>query len=637
MTSGLFGIGTSGLLAFQRALGVTSHNIANSATEGYSRQRIELSARTPQYYGNGYFGTGVQVDGVQRLFDQFVINQLRSSTSGSHYHDLYYDFARRVDNLLADTDTGLASGLQQFFAAVQDVANDPTSTPARQVLISEAESLVDRFWSLNQRLEEQRSLINGQISSSVAEINSLAQGIADLNEQIVVALGRGAGSQPNDLLDQRDQLVLKLSELVSVHTVEQDDGALNVFVGNGQNLVMGNHATTLVAEALGPDPRETHVGVAGPAGTMDITRHMTGGQLGALLDLRTSVVDKAQNALGLTAIGLAEAFNEQHRLGQDLNGALGEDFFRLPDPELIARTGNSVTGEPQVTIDDYRLLTTDDYLIRFNGSDWELRREPGGQVLDSAPPGGSLTLGTAPDTAFTVDLSTLGGAAAAGDSFLLRPTRQAAAQIDTVISDPRLIAAASPVRATADDANAGSAVVRSVVAVDRDTLDLSSVTVTYDAGASAFQIGGESFALDPSGVTEIEYNGWRLTIEGEPTDGDSFTVGPNTGGVGDNSNALALAGLQDARVLLGGTATLEGSYGNLVAEVGTRTRQAEIAASAQAKLLADAQAQREAISGVNLDEEAANLLRYQQAYQAAAQVIAVTNSLFETLITAVRR
>lgn len=637
MTNGIFGIGTSGLLAFQRALGVTGNNIANSATEGYSRQRIDLSTRTPQFAGNGYFGSGVQVSGVQRIFDQFVENQLRTSTSGSQQYGMYYDFSRRVDNLLADPDSGLAPGMQQFFAAVQDVANDPTSSAARQVLISEGESLVDRFRFLNQRLDEQRELVNGQIRSSVEEINSLAEAIADLNTEIVAATGRGGGAPPNDLLDQRDQLVLQLSGLVSVNTVEQDDGALNVFIGNGQNLVLGSRVTTLATDALGPDPRQMNVGYVSPSGIVDITQYMTGGRLGALLDLRSSVLDKAQNTLGLTAIGIAQAFNDQHRLGQDLDGNLGEDFFRVPDPEIIGRSGNGVTGVPDVVIDDYGRLTADDYLIRFNGADWELRRDPGGQVLDTAPPGGTLSLGTPPESAFTVDLASLGGAPAAGDSFLLRPTRTGAQQIDTVIGDPRQVAAASPMRAVADPANSGSAVVHSVAAVDRDALDLTPVTVSFDAGASEFQIGGDSFALDSSGLTEIEYNGWRLTIEGVPGDGDSFDVGPNTGGVGDNRNALALAGLQDERVLGGGTATIQDTYSGLVADVGTRTRQAEIAASAQGKLLEEAQAQRESISGVNLDEEAANLLRYQQAYQAAAQVISVTNSLFDTLINAVRR
>jgi len=635
MSNGVFGIGTSGLLAFQRALSVTGNNIANSATEGYSRQRIDLSTQTPQFAGNGYFGSGVQVSGVQRMFDQFVEIQLRSSTSSSQQYGLFYDFARRVDNLLADQDSGLAPGLQQFFSAVQDVANDPTSNAARQVLISEAESLVDRFNFLNQRLSEQRNLVNGQIQTSVQEINSLAEAIGDLNKEIVSALGRAGGAPPNDLLDQRDQLVLELSELVSVNTTEQDDGALNVFIGNGQNLVLGTRVTVLAAESLGPDINQIQVGYMTPGGTVDITQYMTGGRLGALLDLRSSVLDVAQNSLGRTAIGLAQAFNDQHMLGMDLDGELGQAFFRVPEPEVTAGVGNSFAGLPSVQISDYSALSLSDYRLRSNGTDWELRREPGGQVVGTVAPGDTLTV-----EGITIDLTGI-PAGDAGDTFLVRPTRNGAQQIDTLISDTRKVAAATPqVLASVGGTNTGNASIQSVEVADASALtSLAPVAVTYDSATQEFAIDGTVVAsFDPlNPTTEINFNGWQLVIDGEPDDGDSFQVSFSTAAVGDNRNALALAGLQDQRLMAGGSTTLEGSYNSLVAEVGTKTRQAEIAARSQAKLLEEARAQRESVSGVNLDEEAANLLRYQQAYQAAAQVISVTNSLFDTLINAVRR
>ena len=545
MSSGILGIGTSGLLAFQRGLTVTGHNIANAATEGYSRQRVDLNTRTPQFAGNGYLGTGVEVGGVSRIFDQFVENQLRTATSSSAQYALFHDYAKRVDSLLANPDSGLAPGLQRFFAAVQDVATDPTSLPARQVMIAEAESLSDRFGFLFQRLEDQRTLVNGQIETTVSEINSMAQALADLNAGIVGAIGRGGGAPPNDLLDQRDRLVRDLAERINVSTVAQDDGALNVFVGNGQSLVVGSTASELVAAPLGEDPMQIGVGYAVAGGAVaDISRFMTGGRLGALLDLRSSVLDTAQNALGLTAAGLALSFNQQHALGQDLQGMPGGDFFKAPETQVLARPGNSATGKPVVAIADLGQLTTDDYRLRFDGTGWELRRVSNNQPVDPAAVG----LG--------IDTSAISGAAV-GDSFLIRPTRTAAQQIGTVIDDPRGIAAAA-------------------------------------------QSG------DPDRV-------------------------------GDNANALALGRLQDERFLAGGTATLEGAYSTMIGEVGTRTRQAEIAARSQARLVDEARSMRDSISGVNLDEEAANLLRYQQAYQAAAQVIAVSSTLFDTLLMAVRR
>ncbi|TVP83033.1 flagellar hook-associated protein FlgK [Thioalkalivibrio sp.] len=625
MSSGLLGIGTSGLLASQRGLSVTGHNISNSATEGYSRQRLDLNTRTPQFAGNGYFGTGVEVGGVNRVFDQFVENQLRTATSSSAQYSAFHDYAKRVDSLLANPDSGLAPGLQSFFAAAQDVATDPTSLPARQVLISEADSLSDRFGFLHQRLDDQRALVNGQIQTTVDEINGLSKALAEVNRGIVGAMGRAGGAPPNDLLDQRDKLVRELAERVNVSTVAQDDGSLNVFVGNGQSLVVGSTASMLTAAPLGEDPTQIGIGYASTGGNVaDISRFMTGGRLGALLDVRSSVLDVAQNALGRTALGLAEAFNEQHALGQDLLGNVGGDFFRLPEAEVLARSDNSAAGQPVVTIADPGQLTTEDYRLRFDGSDWELRRVPSGQPVDPEAVG------------LAIDTDAITGAAA-GDSFLVRPTRTAAQQIGTVISDARQVAAGSPVRVSADSENTGVAVARSVQAENAEALDTSPATVTFNAGSSQFEVGGEVVPLDPSGVTEVRHNGWTLAIQGTPADGDRFTVSANTGGVGDNTNALALAGLQDARFLAGGTATLEGGYNTMIGEVGTRTRQAEVASASQARLLEEARNQRDSISGVNLDEEAANLLRYQQAYQAAAQVIAVSSTLFDTLLGAVRR
>jgi flagellar hook-associated protein 1 len=621
MSSGILGIGVSGLQAYQRGLSVTGHNIANAATEGYSRQRMELTARNPQFGVNGYFGTGVQVSGVNRVFDQFVENQLRSATSASQQSSVLYDYARRVDSLLANSDSGLAPALQSFFAAVQDVSNDPTSNAARQMMLSEGESLAERFRFIDERLEEQRGLINGQIGATVTEINSLAQALADVNQSIVSTVGRG-GPVPNDLLDQRDTLVRELAERVNVSVNEQDDGALNIFIGNGQSLVLGSRASSLTTGAFGEDPRQVSVGFQSGSSTVDISRFMTGGRLGALLEVRGSVLDTAQDSLGLTAVGLARTFNEQHMLGQDLNGALGGGFFREPGVQVL---GSGTGALPEVEVVDVGSLTPGEYRLRYEDSGWALRSLPDGKLVpDFADVG--LSIGTA-----GLD---------EGETFLIRPTRTAARQVATEIRNPAELAAASPLTAAAAAYNGGNAVVRSVQAVDRDSLVVPAagtpVIVEFD-GSGYTVDGAPATTRESAGGTVIQGSGWELTIAGTPVSGDRFEVAGNAGGVGDNRNALALAGLQSERLLAGGTASLEGSYNTLISEVGTRTRQAQIASEAQGRLLEEARAQRESVSGVNLDEEAANLLRYQQAYQAAAQVIAVTNTLFDTLLGAVRR
>jgi flagellar hook-associated protein 1 FlgK len=551
--SGVFGIGTSALLAYQRALSVTGQNIANVGNDGYSRQRIDLAVRNPQFSGAGWYGQGVDVVGVSRIADQFVQRQLMDNTSGSARQQVYYQYAARADNLLADPEAGLAPVLQQFFAAVQDVANDPTSTTARQVLLGQAEALADRFGFIQRRMDEQRQLVEGQIGAAVKDINGLAQGIAELNQRIVDGIGQSGGQSPNDLVDRREEMLEQLAELVSIQTMPQDDGSVNVLIGTGQTLVMGSNATTLAAQELGADPTRTEIAVVSPGSTIRVTELLSGGQLGALLDVRREILDPAQNALGRTAIGLAMTFNELHAQGVDLDGAAGGDFFRVPQAQVLAGRGNSATGNPAVSFTDAGQLTTGDYRINFDGVEWRLTRAGSPTPLATAAPGGTLAA-----DGFEIDLAGIAGAAA-GDSFEVRPTRTAAAQLGVEISDPRAFAAALP------------------------------------------------------------------------------PAVPGTSVAGDNRNALALAGLASDRVLANGTTSISASFNELVADIGVKTRQAQLSAEAQGRMLDAARAQREAVSGVNLDEEAANLLRYQQAYAAAAQVIATAGTMFDTLLMAVRR
>ena len=551
--SGIFGIGSSALLTYQRALSVTGHNIANAGNENYSRQRLELAVRNPQFSGAGWFGQGVQMTDVARIADQFVLAQLRDNTSGFGRQQVYHQYAKRADNLLADPQSGLAPVLNQFFAAVQDVSNDPTSIPARQVLLSQGQALADRFAFLHKGLDDQRRLLEGQVGAAVQDVNTLAQGIASLNRQIVDATGIGGGKAPNDLLDQRDELIGRLSELVTVQTLPQDDGSVNVLIGSGQSLVVGPHASTLAAQALGNDPTRMEIAIVSPGSTIRVTELITGGQLGGLLEVRRDILDPAQNALGLTAVGLAMAFNELHANGVDLDGLAGGEFFRVPAAGVVVGRGNSAAGQPAVSFTDAGALTGRDYRLSFDGSEWRLSRIGTPGVLATAAPGETISF-----DGLAIALAGITGAAT-GDSFDRQPTRNAAAGLGMALSDPRGFAAALP-----------------------------------------------------------------------PDD-------PASNVAGDNRNALALAGLASQGVLAGGNTSISASYSQLVADVGVKTRQAELSFQAQGRLLDESRAMRESISGVNLDEEAANLLRYQQAYAAAAQVIAVAGTMFDTLLMAVRR
>ncbi|MCP4406972.1 MAG: flagellar hook-associated protein FlgK [Gammaproteobacteria bacterium] len=627
----IFGIGTSALQAFQRALNTTGHNIANVNTAGFSRQSVDFSARQPDNAGLGFLGTGVEVSSINRNYDRFVVEQVRTGQSSFTQQQTLFDLSAQIDNLLGDSATSLSVGLQSFFNSAQQVADDPTSAAARQVMLTEGETLAARFHQLHQSLEDVRGRANAQIRGTVAEINGLATNIAELNENIVNALGQSGGQSPNDLLDQRDLLIEQLAQRVSVTTIDQDDGSLNVFLGTGQNLVLGNQTTTLTATPLGADPERLDIGVTIPGSTVRITDQISGGELGGLFDFRNKVLDPSQNALGNVGIGLASVFNAQHRQGMDLGGVVDREFFVLPQAAVTADSANAGPGPVTVAFDDVGQLTTDEYQLDFDGSVWNLQRISDGQTV--AFESGSGTVG---DPYIVNGLSIVtDSSAVAGDRYFIQPSRYGAEQIQLALSEGHEIAAAAAHYTESASANAGDGQISPAQVLDlSDPSLLNTVNIVFD-DPSNYRVNGGPSQPYTSGA-DIDINGFRVQIGGTPQAGDTFTVVSNTGGVGDNSNALQLAGLQKSLSLAGGTASFDDAYSAIIADVGTRTGQAEINASAQQKLLEQAQATRESISGVNLDEEAANLLRFQQAYQAAAQVIAAADDMFNTLINAVR-
>ncbi len=643
MAIGLLGTAASGLQAFQRAIGVAGHNISNANTEGYSRQRVELGTREPGFTGQGFIGNGMRIESIDRFYDQFVTDRLRSTTSSSSQFETFYALSSRVSDLLGDADAGLSAGLESFFNAVQGVADDPASIPARQLMLSEGGSLVSRFQNLDTQLESLRSEVSGNLANLVAEINSLSAGIADANKNVVDALAQGGGQVPNDLLDKRDNLINRLSELVSVRTVEQDDGAVNVFVGTGQPLVTRFLAASLQVVPNEFDARRAEIAISTGGTSAVVTGFLTGGELGAVLDFRDQVLNPAQNALGRVATALASNFNDQHRLGMDLNGAMGGDFFTLGTPLAAASSANTGTVSVTAGFDTATLdqLTTEDYVLSYTSSGWVLNRVSDNQAVTMT---GS---GTAADPFIADGLSlVVSGTPPVGDRFLIRPTRGGSAALGLDISDTRGIAAAAPVRfAEATDANGlpvnGGSGEFELQSVDGAFVPLAAgITFTYNAGQ--FDYAGDvagSFLYNPATDSGSSFTiaGITFTISGTPADGDVFTASANSGGVSDNGNALRLAGLQTGLTMEGGTASFQDAYGQLIGDVGTRTRTAQITAEAQGALRAQAQESRDAISGVNLDEEAADLLRFQQAYQALAQLISVADETFQTLLGAIGR
>ncbi len=653
--SSLLSIGSSGVQAFQRSLNTIGNNIANVNTDGYSKQRVELSSRIPQPTGYGFAGSGVQTTSITRSFDVFIEGSIRNTTSSAKEFETFQALAAQLDNVLADPDAGVSSSMQNFFNAMQDVADAPSSPATREVLLRQGENLSEQFNQLSSWMNSVRGQMNSDIRGSVAEINRISNTIANLNESIVMQQGRSGGQPANDLLDQRDTLIRNLSELVSVSTVQQDDGSINVMAGTGQVLVVGNKASTLEIYIEASDPNQLGIAIRGSGGIqVPITDQLSGGKIGGLLSFRDRMLDPASNSLGLTAISLGNYINLQQNQGMDLDGSLGLDFFSVAQPKALTLAGTP--GNVSVAFNDISQLTNNDYTMRYSGGAWQLTRNDTDQVVTMTG------TGTAADPFIADGLSLeIGVAPANGDAYIIRPTRNGANDIQMTLVNNRQIAAATPLRSLTAGSNTGTGAISAGAVTDinnaafqttagqlsppvlvrfssttsYDVFDNSNpaVPVLLEAGiAYNPATGGEVFPT-PGG---LDY-GYSVNLNGAPAAGDEFSTEYNTGGIGDNRNALLLSATANLKLMANGTASITDSYSALVADVGSDTKQAEMNALAQSRVLDQAVATRESISGVNLDEEAANLVRFQQAYQAAAQVITVANAMFDTLLNAVRR
>jgi flagellar hook-associated protein 1 len=627
--SDVFGISISALQAFQTAIAVTSNNIANANTPGYARENVDLTATAPQTNGSAPIGDGVQVSAINRAFSQLSENQLNSSQSTLGQLNSLQSYTNQIDNIVGTTAGGLSTALQNYYNAWSTLSSNPTSTAARQALLSSAQSVSSAFQTSNSQLQGLNSSINASVTQDVNQINSIGTSIAALNKQIVVATAQGGASQPpNDLIDQRDQLVSNLSQLVGVTTTTDNSGAVNVFVGNGQPLVLSTATSPLTTVQNEFNATQLEIAPASNPSNV-ISSQITSGDLGGLLASRTQAVDPAVNQLGQIAIALNQSANTQQNSGLDLSGKLGANLFSVSGPSATASTKNSDNTSAAVSITNVGALTSSDYVLTYQGGAYSLTNAANGNPVAIT---GNGTTGS-PLSADGLSI-VLSATPASGDRFLIQPTAQAAGSFNVALTNTSQIAAAGAVQSSAATGNTGSATISGGTVVNPANANLLATTTIQFTSATTYSVNGVGSFAYTSG-SNITQNGWQVAISGTPATGDSFTVKSNAGGTGDNRNALVSANQQTQGVLSNGTVTINGAVSALITGVGSQAQQVNTAQTAQSAVNSQAVQSVQSVSGVNLDEEAANLMQWQQAYQASAQALTIANSTFSFFMNSI--
>lgn len=695
----ILNIAVSGLRASQAALTTTGHNIANVNTPGYSRQSTAQATTAPQFSGVGYIGSGTTLTDIRRSYSEFLTAQVRSSTALSADVEAYKSQINQMDSLLSGTTTSVNTAVQSFFSALQTSAEDPANIPARQLVLSQAEGLANRFNTMYERMSEQNAYANSQMGVVADQINHLTTSIGSLNTAILSA--SSGGMVPNDLLDARDEALRQLSTYIGTNVVVQDANTVNVFIGTGQPLVVGSTVNKLEVTNSTGDPTRNAVNFVSGNSSQDITTLVTGGQLGGLVRYREEVLDPALNSLGRLALTVSEQVNSQLSQGLDLKGNVGANLFADVNStqQMALRVNAHATNRTQTTgsleITNASLLSNTDYRLEYTNAGFSAKRSDG-TTINVTNDNGTLRFTdlAGRDQGFSLTLS---GTPLPGDKFTLMPTRRGASDIASELDQPDQLAFAAPLRSEANLQNVGNAVIGQPTveriidpstlpqqALQSEALDLNTLkaigelTLSYNATSGALEFQSplpagvtitqqpQAASPAPSVISELAVNSGQSnslsyaievsvggvtqsysitqSFSGRPTNGDTFSVSFNHNGVSDNRNALQLVNLQNKQVVgvdpnvthIATGSSFSDGYGDMIERVATLAAQTSQDSAATSAILKQTTDSRDSVAGVNLDEEAADLIKFEQYYNASAQLIQVARGLFDTLLSSVR-
>ena len=630
-TSLLMSIGTRAMSAAYAQLMTSSHNIANANTPGYSRQLAQLAATEGQFTGSGYFGRGVTVQTVVRAANMFLTQQCATAGSAAAADSARSGLMQQLETVFGIGGAGLGAAATAVFNAWSDLAAAPSDLSARQSVLARTEEFAALARSNSDRLDALQSNVVQDLHNTVGDVNQMLADVAGLNHSIADA--HGNGQAPNDLLDQRDALIAKISQALEVHTIAAPDGSLSLFTASGQNLVLGSKANALTVQVDAYDPARATVAIQIGSQTTPIdTSALGGGSLAGALTFQNEDLVAARSRLGQLVAGFGGMINRQQALGIDLTGRPGSPMFQFAPPAALPAASNASAGghfvaSVSLAIADPTALQASEYLLAVdpaNAGRYTVTRLADGQVTSNVASGDTVD-------GFSI---TVGTPLAAGDRFLLQPVGGAASSVQMALSNPRALAAASPLTAAAASANGGSASIRALAITSAPSAPYQALSLNFTSAAGDWELRDAGGAVQASGTLiagqPISYNGFSLTLTGAPMQGDRFDIAPTANPGSNNGNALAMDALAEAPIVGGGSFT--DAYSQLLAEMGSRSAGAQAAAVTSSQVASAASAALTGEVGVNLDEEAARLMQYQQSYQAAAKVLQTAQTVLEALI-----
>ncbi|MGI2103723.1 flagellar hook-associated protein FlgK [Shewanella frigidimarina] len=642
MSIDLLNIARTGVQASQAQLGVTSNNIANANTEGYNRQVATQSSLESQRLGNNFYGTGTYVSDVKRVYNEFAARELRIGQTSMSAAETSYSKLSELDQIYSQIGKMVPENVNNFFASINSVADLPTDLGIRTNSLSSAQQLAAGLNQMQSQLDGQVKQTNSQIESITTRINEISKELGSINLELMKSQG-----QDSQVLDKQDALILELSQYAQVNVIPLDTGAKSIMLGGSVMLVSGEVSMSMGMSTGDPYPNEPRINASIGDKTLNVDPSKLGGQLGALFSFRDDTLLPASTELGQLALGIADTFNEMQSKGFDLNGDVGSDIFRdINDPLMSSgRVGrnstNSGTAAMSVNIDDVGALSGSTYQLSFTTANgYQLTDNQTGKVSNLTLSGTQLTS----SAGFSINVA--GGPIADGDKFEIRPTAGAAAGLKVVMTDPKGIAAAGP-QITPNTTNSGELAVK-VNAINRADANFPvtgselSVRVNTNTAIKTFEVfnaAGTSVG-GPTAFTPPQINtgfGFSFEIDDQSTAGvtDTFTF-DLAFAEGDNSNAVEMAKLSDVKLMNNGTGTLTSVFENTKLDIGSQTKSAEVRVGSATAIYQQASTRVQSESGVNLDEEAANLLRFQQSYQAAARIMTTAQTIFDTLFSSVR-